>query len=108
MGIALPTLIVSFCIATLTICELLIVSMTAATVMVILSVVHNIPIMVAGIVLYHDQVFRNQWVGFVVCSVGATMYFYARGRAGSASSDSRSDVRRIDGTSMVSMLDDHP
>lgn len=77
-GIALPAVVVSFCIATLTACELLIVSITAATVMVILAVVHNIPIMIAGIVLYHDQIFQNQWIGFSICSVGAVMYFYAR------------------------------
>jgi drug/metabolite transporter (DMT)-like permease len=80
VSIIIPALIVSLCIATLTMSELLIVSMTAATVMVILAVVNNIPIVLAGIVLYHDEVFRNQWIGFCLCSMGAATYFYARGQ----------------------------
>ncbi|CAK0794523.1 unnamed protein product [Prorocentrum cordatum] len=71
-------LLVSISIAILTICELLIVSMTAATVMVILAVVHNIPMILAGVIIDHDVVFRNQWLGFVLCSVGAVVYFVAR------------------------------
>merc|ERR1740129_2650205 len=73
-----PLLVVSFCIALLTMCELVIVSITAATVMVILAVVHNIPMILAGVIFDNDVVFRNQWVGFAFCSIGAGMYFYAR------------------------------
>jgi drug/metabolite transporter (DMT)-like permease len=71
-------LLVSFSIALLTMCELLIVSMTAATVMVILAVVNNIPMILAGVIINHDVVFRNQWIGFALCSTGALIYFYAR------------------------------
>jgi drug/metabolite transporter (DMT)-like permease len=78
VAIIVPAIIVSFCIAILTMSELLIVGITAATVMVILAVVNNIPIVLAGIFLYHDQVFRNQWIGFFMCCVGAITYFYAR------------------------------
>mmetsp|Transcript_112823 Transcript_112823/g.319041 ORF Transcript_112823/g.319041 Transcript_112823/m.319041 type:complete len:366 (+) Transcript_112823:125-1222(+) len=68
----------SLCIVVVMVCELLIVSMTAATVMVILSVVHNIPIVLAGIVFCHDRVFRNQWIGFALCIAGAALYLLAR------------------------------
>jgi len=73
-----PVLVVSSCVALLTMCELVIVSITAATVMVILAVVHNIPMILAGVIFDNDVVFRNQWVGFAFCSIGAGMYFYAR------------------------------
>ena len=95
--IALPAAVISFCIMTLTMCELLIVSLTAATVMVILAVVHNIPIMLASIILYHDHIFRNQWIGFFICSVGAAVYFYARG----IESHGEAHARDVQGTSLV-------
>lgn len=76
--LTVPLLIVSASITILTVCELLIVDLTAATVMVILSVVHNIPIMLGGVLINHDHVYRNQWFGFVLCTVGATAYFAAR------------------------------
>lgn len=61
--------------------ELLIVSITAATIMVILAVVHNFPITLAGVLLFNDRVYRNQWIGLLLCTVGAAIYFEARGRA---------------------------
>jgi len=76
--LSVPMLVVSLSITVLTACELLIVDLTAATVMVILSVVHNIPIMLGGVVINHDRVYRNQWFGFALCTVGATVYFAAR------------------------------
>jgi len=76
--LAVPLLIVSASITILVVCELLIVDLTAATVMVILSVVHNIPIMLGGVLINHDRVYRNQLFGFALCTVGATVYFAAR------------------------------
>eukprot|EP00928_Gymnodinium_smaydae_P025278 TRINITY_DN20193_c0_g1_i1.p1 TRINITY_DN20193_c0_g1~~TRINITY_DN20193_c0_g1_i1.p1 ORF type:complete len:364 (-),score=49.15 TRINITY_DN20193_c0_g1_i1:88-1179(-) len=73
-----PTLIVSAAIMILMVSELLIVHITAATIMVILAVVHNIPIVMAGHIFNHDVIFRNQLLGFSMCTVGAAVYFYAR------------------------------
>eukprot|EP00419_Tripos_fusus_P071006 CAMPEP_0172879764 /NCGR_PEP_ID=MMETSP1075-20121228/113328_1 /TAXON_ID=2916 /ORGANISM="Ceratium fusus, Strain PA161109" /LENGTH=309 /DNA_ID=CAMNT_0013731825 /DNA_START=54 /DNA_END=983 /DNA_ORIENTATION=+ len=78
--LAVPMIVVSASITILTVCELLIVDLTAATVMVILSVVHNIPIMLGGVLINDDRVYRNQLLGFALCTVGATVYFAARMR----------------------------
>jgi drug/metabolite transporter (DMT)-like permease len=79
-SIALPAAVVSLCIMILTISELVIVSITTATIMAVLTVIHTIFSVLAGVLRQHDQVFRNQWIGFGICSVGSAMYFYARSR----------------------------
>mmetsp|Transcript_28787 Transcript_28787/g.79030 ORF Transcript_28787/g.79030 Transcript_28787/m.79030 type:complete len:401 (-) Transcript_28787:222-1424(-) len=76
--LALPSFVISLAVMTLTVCELRIVHVTAATVMVILAVVHNIPIILGGVIINHDHVYRNQWLGFSLCSLGAGLYFIAR------------------------------
>mmetsp|Transcript_2017 Transcript_2017/g.6309 ORF Transcript_2017/g.6309 Transcript_2017/m.6309 type:complete len:146 (-) Transcript_2017:30-467(-) len=76
--LALPTVMIALSVATLTVCELRIVHISAATVMVILSVVHNIPIILGGVLWNHDHVYRNQLLGFALCTFGAALYFVAR------------------------------
>jgi len=77
-SMAFSLIVISVSILTLTICELRIVHITAATVMVVLSAVHNIPMLLAGVIVNHDDVFRNQWLGFILCTTGAIVYFTAR------------------------------
>jgi drug/metabolite transporter (DMT)-like permease len=89
--IAPAVVIVSFAIMVTALSEILIVSITAATVMTILAVVHNIPIVLAGIFLNHDTVYRNQWIGFAICSAGASLYFYARSLSGNGNVHRESD-----------------
>lgn len=74
----LPAVVISLSVATLTVCELRIVHLSAATVMVVLAVVHNIPIILGGVIINHDHVYRNQLLGFSLCSLGAALYFAAR------------------------------
>jgi len=71
-------LIIAVSILTLTVCELRIVHVTAATVMMVLAAVHNIPMLLAGVLINGDAVFRNQWLGFILCTIGAILYFTAR------------------------------
>jgi len=76
-SIALPVVVTSLCIVTLTICEYLILSITAATVLSVLFSIHSLFIALSGILVNHDQVARNQWIGFGICGLGSAIYFYA-------------------------------
>lgn len=78
--IILAAMAIAMLVFAISVCELLIVSMTAATVMAILGVLHNFPVALAGVLVYGDCVRRNQWVGFALCTLGAIAYVEARGR----------------------------
>lgn len=79
-SIALPALVIPLCMMIIIIGELLIVGITTATIMAVFEVIKTILSVLAGVLFQTDRVFRNQWIGLGICSVGSAMYFYARSR----------------------------
>mmetsp|Transcript_19125 Transcript_19125/g.30703 ORF Transcript_19125/g.30703 Transcript_19125/m.30703 type:complete len:419 (-) Transcript_19125:84-1340(-) len=71
VGIAAGVMALSFA-------ELRIVHLTSAVAVQVLSTVHQIPIVLSGVIFFHDHV--NIWgmIGFGLCMVGALFYVAAR------------------------------
>lgn len=58
--------------------ELKIVSLLSAVAFNILSSIHQIPIVAAGVILQHDRVGLSAFLGFCCCMAGAIIYGFAR------------------------------
>eukprot|EP00439_Symbiodinium_sp_Y106_P046894 s1377_g6.t1 len=58
--------------------ELKLVSLLSAVAFNVLSTLHQIPIVLAGVILQHNTVSISSWAGFACCLIGALVYAIAR------------------------------
>lgn len=58
--------------------EFMLVQLTSAVALNVAAALHNIPVALAGVVLFSERVHRFAAVGFCVCLVGAVVYTLAR------------------------------
>lgn len=65
-------------VAVLTVAELRLVQLTSAVAMQVLSTLHQVPLVLAGVLLFHDTVRLASMAGFSLCIVGALCYVRAR------------------------------
>jgi len=76
--LALHVLGIALGVATLTIAEMKLVQLTSAVAMQILGTLHQIPLVIAGVIVFDDQVSSLTAAGFVCCILGALNYTKAR------------------------------
>eukprot|EP00933_Yihiella_yeosuensis_P033930 TRINITY_DN27522_c0_g1_i1.p1 TRINITY_DN27522_c0_g1~~TRINITY_DN27522_c0_g1_i1.p1 ORF type:complete len:365 (+),score=60.29 TRINITY_DN27522_c0_g1_i1:237-1331(+) len=77
-AVLLRTLAVSVGLVGMLFAELKLVGMLSAVAFNVLSTVHQIPIVAAGVVLQHEEVGFASTCGFVFCLLGALLYACAR------------------------------
>mmetsp|Transcript_67655 Transcript_67655/g.120485 ORF Transcript_67655/g.120485 Transcript_67655/m.120485 type:complete len:212 (+) Transcript_67655:1-636(+) len=65
-------------IGVLTLSELMLVHLTGAVAVQVLGTIHQIPIVLAGVVFFHEQIHAASLLGFSICIVGALFYVAAR------------------------------
>jgi len=65
-------------IGLLTLSELMLVHLTGAVAVQVLGTIHQIPIVLAGVVFFHEQIHAASLLGFSICIVGALFYVAAR------------------------------
>lgn len=71
-------------IAILTLSELMLVHLTSAVAVQVLGTIHQIPIVLAGVVFFHDHIHAASLLGFGICILGAMFYVAARQKDRSA------------------------
>merc|ERR1719382_981472 len=76
--LAFRVLAVAAALAAMLYAELKLVHLLSAVAFNVLATIHQIPIVLAGVVLQHNQVPRTSAAGFATCLLGALVYAAAR------------------------------
>lgn len=71
-------LIISLGIMLLMSAEILLVQLTSAVAFNVAAALHNIPVVLSGVFLFHDVIPPQALIGFGFCLMGALMYVFAR------------------------------
>merc|ERR1712060_665572 len=74
----LRVLCISLGITLITVSELKLVELSSAVTCGVLINVHHIPMVLAGIVFFHDKLKLKSLYGFASCILGGCLYAYAR------------------------------
>jgi len=72
--------IISSAIVVMVAAELQLLHLTSAVAVAVLSPLHTIPIIIGGVVLFHDQILAINVAGFCLSLFGACVYAFARHR----------------------------
>eukprot|EP00933_Yihiella_yeosuensis_P016211 TRINITY_DN13936_c0_g1_i1.p1 TRINITY_DN13936_c0_g1~~TRINITY_DN13936_c0_g1_i1.p1 ORF type:complete len:351 (-),score=37.13 TRINITY_DN13936_c0_g1_i1:837-1751(-) len=78
LGLPQSVVAMSVGIGALTIAELRLVQLTSAVAMNVLSTIHQIPLVLAGVLIFKDQVSLYSYIGFMLCIFGAISYARAK------------------------------
>jgi drug/metabolite transporter (DMT)-like permease len=65
-------------VITLVFCELKLVQLTSALAVQVLATIHQIPIVLAGVIFFHEHISQYGLLGFGLCLPGALFYVMAR------------------------------
>merc|ERR1712060_931323 len=74
----LRVLAIALGITVITVSELRLVQLSSAVTCGVLINVHHVPMVLAGVLIFHDEVKMKSLYGFASCILGGMLYAYAR------------------------------